>query len=121
MGSNRKNAGDLNHGPGKESPMTAFLIVHYDVTDPDQLAQYRKAATPALLDEGRGTLLAADGAVRVLEGDGRTHTVVLQFDSMSAAQAAYESAEYQQTIPQRQAATQGGVALLVAGVDEPNP
>ncbi len=96
--------------------MSAYLILHYDVTDPERLAAYREAATPVLLGEGRGEVLAVDDKAKALEGTAGSHAVLLRFDSVEQARQLYESEEYQATIGDRLGATRNGVAILVRGV-----
>ncbi|HXZ08198.1 MAG TPA: DUF1330 domain-containing protein [Paraburkholderia sp.] len=71
-----------------------WVSAYRKVFKPEQLAEYSKAATPAILDNGgrilsRGVAKAAHGAGLV------ERTVLVEFDSVEQAIAAYESDAYQ--------------------------
>ncbi|UWQ19247.1 DUF1330 domain-containing protein [Jannaschia sp. M317] len=72
----------------------AYWIAHATVTDPDPYAIYAKGATEVFAQYG-GTVLARGGRVEGLEGIARARNVVVEFESMEAALAAYNSPEYQ--------------------------
>ncbi|MEU6587172.1 DUF1330 domain-containing protein [Nocardia sp. NPDC046763] len=97
--------------------MTALLILNYDVTDSRRLDIYREAAAPVLLGPGRGELLAStDRTVHLGEGGGSaggTHTVVLRFRDIEQARAVYDSADYQDLLDERLAATVPFAAMIV--------
>jgi uncharacterized protein (DUF1330 family) len=96
--------------------MTAYLIVNFDIDDADQYRQYQKGAVPSLGIGETSRLVAYDTASTCVEGDGAgTQTVVLEFESMQAAKAAYESEAYQEVLPLRFAATSNHFGLLVEG------
>jgi len=96
--------------------MAAYLIVNFDVDDPDTYRQYQKGAVPSLGIGETSRLVAYDTDTKRIEGDdaGR-QTVVLEFDSMEEAQAAYESEAYQEVLPLRFQATSKHFGLLVKG------
>jgi len=96
--------------------MAAYLIVNFDVDDPDTYRQYQKGAVPSLGIGETSRLVAYDTDTKRIEGDdaGR-QTVVLEFDSMEEAQAAYESKAYQEVLPLRFQATSKHFGLLVKG------
>jgi uncharacterized protein (DUF1330 family) len=84
--------------------MTAYLIVETDITDPEQYEQY-KAASPSAVAAGGGRFIVRGGELAVLEGDWNpTRLVVLEFESLEAAKAFYESPEYQSAIKLREGA-----------------
>ena len=98
----------------------AFLIVIGKVTDREQMAQYKAALREAgLYARHGGRYLAVGRAVAGLENwDEGTGIVVAQFPDAAAAQAFWDSEEYQQTIkPLRATAGHFQVAILpgVAG------
>jgi uncharacterized protein (DUF1330 family) len=75
--------------------MPAYVIVDIDVTDPERYEQY-KAATPATLAAADGRFLVRGGEITILEGDWQpSRLVVLEFESVAAAERWYESAAYQ--------------------------
>ncbi len=94
--------------------MPAYLVVNYDVTDPDQYKEYQKGAAPIMA--GGGKLLVLDAASVVKEGDGGAQTVVIEYPSKEAALAAYESEEYQSVVGIRHGATANGRAMIVDGM-----
>ena len=96
--------------------MAAYLIVNFDVDDPDAYRTYQKGAVPSLGIGDTSRLVAYDTATTCVEGDGAgAQTVVLEFDSMEAAKAAYESKEYQDVLPLRFDATSRHFGVLVEG------
>lgn len=97
--------------------MPAYLIVNYQVDDPQLYGEYAKGAGPAMKIGTECQLLALDPATDRLEGDssGR-QTVILQFDSKEKAKALYESGEYQKVIGKRLSATSHHFAILVQGM-----
>jgi len=96
--------------------MSAYLIVNYDVDDPEQYGEYQKGAGPALRVGAECQLLVLDPATEQVEGEGAgKQTVVLEFESMEKAKEIYESGEYQAVIGMRHAATSKHFAVLVNG------
>jgi uncharacterized protein (DUF1330 family) len=94
--------------------MAALIIVNYDVDDSEGLDAYRKVARPALTAGGSSTLVNTAETIDLGEGPGAGHqTVVLRFDSIETARAAWESDEYQAALPMRLAATTPRSAILV--------
>ena len=70
-----------------------YVIAHIDVTNPDQMAEYRQWSTPAVQALG-GEFIVRGGQQQVLEGQAHGRTVVIRFPSYTVAQAFYESPEY---------------------------
>ena len=96
--------------------MSAYLIVNYDVDDPNLYAEYQQGAAPALKIGSDCRLLVFDPASEQVEGDGAgRQTVVLEFDSMEKAREIYESGEYQAIVGKRHTATSKHFAVLVNG------
>ncbi|MGB9183789.1 MAG: DUF1330 domain-containing protein [Solirubrobacteraceae bacterium] len=75
--------------------MAAYLIyARKEITDEVKSREYSRQAVPQIQHFG-GEVLAARGAVEVLEGDWRPQSVtVLRFDNMDALEAWYESPDY---------------------------
>lgn len=71
-----------------------WINVYLEVTDPDKLAAYARLAGPALEAAG-GRFLARATAARAFEAGRLARTVLIEFDSVEAAQAAHDSAAYQ--------------------------
>ena len=82
----------------------AYIVANETIKDPAGMAEYAKAAAPAIIG-GPGNLLALDPAPEELEGDwhGR-QTVLMEFESVEAARAWYHSDAYQKAIPLRREA-----------------
>ena len=84
--------------------MPAYLIAETDILDPEQYEHY-KAASPGAIAAGGGRFLVRGGELAVLEGDwSPTRVVVVEFESLEAAKAFYESPEYQAAIKLREGA-----------------
>lgn len=94
--------------------MPAYLIVNYQVTDPEQYAEYQKGAAPIMA--GGGKLLVLDKESVAKEGDPGAQTVVIEYPTKEAALAAYDSAEYQAVVGTRLGATTNGRAVIVDGM-----
>ncbi len=96
--------------------MPAYLIVNYDVENPERYAEYSAAAGPVLKVGEACQIVAFDPKSEKLEGSPGHQTIVLSFDSMEQAKALYESGEYQKLIPIRHEATSNHFAVLVNGI-----
>jgi uncharacterized protein (DUF1330 family) len=74
--------------------MPAYVIFQGEVVDPVRYEEYKAAAAPCIAAAG-GRYLVRAGEVDVLEGEGPSgRTVVLEFPTMEAARAWYDSPEY---------------------------
>jgi uncharacterized protein (DUF1330 family) len=71
-----------------------WIAAYRKVSDPEKLATYAKLAGPALLAAG-GRFLARGSASKVYEAGLLERTVLIEFDSVEKAVAAYESTAYQ--------------------------
>lgn len=81
--------------------MSAFLIFHSAVKDPEKFQVYAQAV-PATLKSFGGTLMAKGKSARVLSGKHNHSTVgILQFSDLTQAHGWYESDAYQALIPNR--------------------
>ncbi len=94
----------------------AYWIARVDVTDPEAYAGYLALGAPALIGNG-GRMLSRGGQAIALEGP-RPHqrNVVIEFDSMAAALACYDSPDYRAAREQRSGAADVEI-LIVEGVD----
>ena len=70
-----------------------WIACYRSVSDPAALAEYAKLGGPALIAAG-GKVLARGGTARVFEAGLEQRTVVLEFESVEKAIAAYESEGY---------------------------
>ena len=97
--------------------MPTYLIVNYDVDDPELYGEYASAAGPAMGIGEKCQLVAFDPKSERIEGDSTGHqTVVLKFDSKEQAREVYESGAYQAVIGKRLEATSKHFAVLVEGM-----
>jgi uncharacterized protein (DUF1330 family) len=79
-----------------------YVILTEDIKDPAGMAEYGKLAMQAM--DG-ATIVAVDQKPQVIEGEWHgSQTVVLEFESVEAARAWYESEAYQKASKVRQAA-----------------
>jgi len=91
-----------------------YVILTEAIKDPEGMKAYARAASPAM-KQGGCKILSVDTASQVLEGDWHGHqTVVLEFDSVDAARAWYESETYQQAAKLRQTAADCN-AVIISG------
>ena len=92
--------------------MSAYLIAHVDVTNPEGYEEYR-AQVPAVIAAYGGRYLVRGGACEVLEGDWTPkRLVLLEFPTMEQARAFYGSSEYAEALALRHAAAESSVVLL---------
>jgi uncharacterized protein (DUF1330 family) len=84
---------------GKESDMpSAYLIVLYnEIGDASRLDPYSALADPAIEKAG-GTILAKGVPARSYEAGRAELSVLVRFDTVEAAVALYESAEYRESL-----------------------
>jgi uncharacterized protein (DUF1330 family) len=76
--------------------MAAYLIAQVTIHDAEVYRGYT-ARSPAIIAKYGGRILARGGTTEVLEGSADNRRVVIvEFPSMEAARAFYNSAEYQQ-------------------------
>ncbi|MCW5694454.1 MAG: DUF1330 domain-containing protein [Pseudolabrys sp.] len=76
----------------------AYWVATYrTISDPDALAAYGKVAGAALQAAG-GRILARGMPAATLDGGVMGRTVVIEFDSVDAARAAYNSPAYQDAL-----------------------
>lgn len=82
--------------------MKGYWVAHVTVTDLENYQSYRAAAAPAIA-AGGGRILALGGDQETVSGAMRPQTVIVEFPSLDAARACYFGADYQATIPERDA------------------
>jgi uncharacterized protein (DUF1330 family) len=96
--------------------MPAYLIAQVAIRDPETYRAYT-ARSPAIIAKHGGRILARGGATEVLEGSAdNRRVVVVEFPSMEAARAFYNSKEYQQAKEIRSPASEAQF-LIVQGVE----
>lgn len=70
-----------------------YLIGRVSVHDPEAYKEYAAKATAAIAKFG-GKPLARGGKFEIVEGEGRTRNVILEFESFEQAKAYFFSPEY---------------------------
>src|ERR1700738_1899183 len=89
-----------------------YVILTEAIKDPEGMKAYGRAAGAAM---GGVNILAVDTAPKVVEGSWHgDQTVVLEFESVDAARAWYESEAYQKAAKLRQAAADCN-AVIISG------
>jgi uncharacterized protein (DUF1330 family) len=78
-------------------PKAYWVATYRSVSDPDKLAAYAKLGGPALVAAG-GRVLARGMPATVYANGLMQRTVLIEFDSVSAAQAAYDSPAYAEAL-----------------------
>ncbi|MCY4145100.1 MAG: DUF1330 domain-containing protein [Chloroflexi bacterium] len=92
--------------------MPAYLIVRAQVHDMAQYRQYMQK-TPAILATYGGEFLVRGGEKVVLEGaDSGERIVLIRFPNAQAAQAMYNSPEYQAAIKLRDGAAEASFIVM---------
>lgn len=87
-----------------------YVILTEAIKDPEGMIAYAKAAGPTMAN---ATILAVDTQNEVLEGEWHgNQTVVLEFESVDAARAWYNSDAYQEAAKLRQAAADCNAVIL---------
>ena len=94
-----------------------YVILTEAIRDHGGMAAYSKLSSPSIVQAGARVLAVAEP--QVLEGEWHGHrTVVLEFESVEAAQTWYESEDYQKALPLRQAAADC-TAVILEGFGRP--
>jgi uncharacterized protein (DUF1330 family) len=91
--------------------MPAYWIAHVTVTDEAAYAEYAKRATEAIAAHG-GRFLARGGRYRQLEGREHARNVLAEFPSLEAAEACYNSPDYQEALSHARGASQRDLVIV---------
>lgn len=94
-----------------------YVIITETVNDPERLNAYAQKAVPTIM-QGGGKVIVFEPNPEVIEGEWTGQTVILEFESVDAAKAWYNSDAYQAVIGERQAAADSN-AIIVSGFDMP--
>lgn len=70
------------------------IVIYKSINDEEKLAAYAKLSGPAMMEAG-GRILARGMPVAVAEEGVASRTVVIEWDSLEAAKAGYDSPGYQ--------------------------
>jgi uncharacterized protein (DUF1330 family) len=96
--------------------MPAYVVTETKVTDPVKYEQYR-ALSPEAVKAAGGKFIARGGQLEVLEGQWKPdRLVIVQFDSIDAARAFYNSAKYREARARRAGATEIFNMVVVDGI-----
>lgn len=91
--------------------MPALWIAHVTVTDNEAYGRYAALAGPAIAKHG-GVFIARGGRYMQLEGQERARHVVARFPSVEAAEACYNSSEYQAALDHARDASEREVIIV---------
>lgn len=95
--------------------MSAFMIFHSVVKDPEKFQVYARSV-PATLNAFGGALLAKGKSAKVLSGSHEFPNVgILRFANLNEAHGWYESKAYQALIPNRNEAAE----MTIISYEEP--
>ncbi len=93
--------------------MPAYWIAHGKINTPDQYMKYADQV-PAILAKYDAKVLARGGEYKVLEGpEYFSRHVVIEFPSLEAAEACFNSEEYQSAAAHRRADGAGEVQITI--------
>jgi uncharacterized protein (DUF1330 family) len=81
----------------RRGPKAYWINTFRSVRDPERLARYIELAGPAMRESG-GRFLARGQPARVFEAGVMERTVIIEFDSVDQAVAAYHSPAYQEAL-----------------------
>ncbi len=74
-----------------------WITTYRSISNPDALAAYSKLAGPALVAQG-GKFLVRSVAKKAMENGVIQRTVVIEFPTLEAAMAAYDSPAYKEAL-----------------------
>ncbi len=90
--------------------MPGYVIANHTINDPEAFGKYPPAVGPTLAQYG-GKLLVADQGVRAVEGSPQPVIVIIEFESVEAAQRWYDSPENTAVKGLRTSTTDGWLAI----------
>ena len=91
--------------------MAAYWIARSTVSDAESYGEYAKRAGPTIEAHG-GKFLARGGTLKIFEGSDRPRAVLVEFPSLEAAEACYNSAEYQEALTYARGASDRDVCIV---------
>ena len=95
--------------------MAAYVLANVQVEDPAAFEEYRQRVPASIAAHG-GRYLCRGGKFEVLEGEfDARRMIIIEFPSMEAVRAWYDSAEYQELVRLRQRAAKT-LLITVEGV-----
>ncbi len=78
-------------------PKGYMISCYRSISNPEKLADYAKLAGPAIVAAG-GKFLARGPASRAMEDGIMNRTVIIEFESLEAAMALYDTPAYQEAV-----------------------
>jgi uncharacterized protein (DUF1330 family) len=93
--------------------MAGYFVANYTITNQAEYKEYLAAVGPMLEAHGAEVIIV-DRGCQLLEGSAGQVTVVLRFATKAAAQAWYESPEYQAIRPLRTDNSEG-IGVIAEG------
>ena len=92
--------------------MAAYVLAEIEIVNAEGYKEYTKAV-PATISQHGGRFLHRGGAAEVLEGEWpQRRRVIIEFPSMEAAKAWWDSPDYAKPKAMRQANSKGRLLLL---------
>jgi len=92
--------------------MPAYVLAEVEITNPEGYKEYTQLV-PATIAQYGGRFLHRGGAVHAFEGEWpKIRRVIIEFPSMDAAKAWYDSPEYEKPKAMRIANSKGRLLLL---------
>ena len=88
-----------------------WLSIYRSISDPDKVAAYAKLSGPAITAAG-GRVLARGVAALVHEAGLKERTVLIEFDSLEAAEAAYKSPAYQDALTELEGGAEREIRIV---------
>jgi uncharacterized protein (DUF1330 family) len=88
-----------------------WIVLYRSVSNPAALAEYAKLAGPAI-GGGGGRFLVRGTPTKIVEAGLNQRAVVIEFDSVEAAIATYESTAYQAALKLLQGAAERDVRFV---------
>ncbi len=96
-----------------------YWIGRIDARDEAGFRPYA-AANPAIIKKFGGRYVVRSGKFESVEGQCRSHNVVIEFPDYATAMACYRSPEYQENIKRRQPHSIADI-VVIEGYDGPQP
>ncbi len=90
--------------------MRGYLIANYTINDPATYQKYVEAVMPVIAKYG-GKLIIGDFELKKIEGNPKQGVVVVEFESIEAAERFYNSSEYTENKHFRLSSTEGWVVI----------
>ena len=96
--------------------MSVYVMAGLNITDEVKYGDYASAAVASLAAHHAEVLAVSDAPVSLEGKNPYARYVLLKFADQAAAQAWYDSAEYQAAVPLRQAYSETGFLVAVPGI-----